>query len=51
MKYDALKYPGSHRVYVQGNLFPEVQVAMREVEQGDTVFPDGTTEKSAPVRL
>lgn len=51
MKYDALKYPGSHRVYVQGNLFPEVQVAMREVEQGDTVFPDGTTEKNAPVRL
>lgn len=51
MKSDELRYPGSRRVYVQGSLYPEVQVAMREVELGDSVFPDGSTEKNAPVRL
>lgn len=51
MKSDELRYPGSRRIYVQGKMFPSVQVAMREVEQADTVFPDGSTEKNAPVRL
>ena len=51
MKSDELKYPGSRRIYVPGALFADVQVAMREVEQSDTVFPDGSTEKNAPVRI
>lgn len=51
MNGDALKYPGSRRIYVQGTLYPEVQVSMREVELSDSVFPDGSTEKNAPVRL
>lgn len=51
MKSDELKYPGSRRIYVQGTLYPDVRVAMREVEQADSVFPDGSTEKNAPVRI
>ena len=51
MNADELKYPGSRRVYVQGTLNPQVQVSMREIVQEDTVFPDGRTEKNAPVRV
>ncbi len=51
MKMEELKYPGSRRVYVQGHLYPDVQVAMREVEQSDTLFPDGSTEQNEAVRL
>lgn len=51
MKTDELKYPGSHRIYVQGEIHPEVQVAMREVVLEDSLFPDGTTEKNEPVRI
>lgn len=48
---DLLKYPGSHRIYVKGKIHPEVQVGMREVTLSDTLFPDGTVEQNAPVRI
>lgn len=51
MNTDDLKYPGSHRVYVPGRLYPGLRVSMREVELEDSLFPDGTTEKNAPVRI
>lgn len=51
MKTDELRYPGSRRVYVPGKLYPDIQVAMREVVQEDTLFPDGTTETNEPVRI
>ena len=51
MKTDELQYPGSKRVYVPGRIFPELRVAMREIELEDSIFPDGTTEKNAPVRV
>ena len=51
MRGDELAYPGSRRIYVQGSIYPDIQVAMREVAQSDSVFPDGCTEKNAPVRL
>ena len=51
MKTDELQYPGSKRVYVPGRVFPELRVAMREIELEDSIFPDGTTEKNAPVRV
>ena len=51
MKTDELRYPGSKRVYVQGKLHPDVRVAMREIELEDSTFPDGSTEKNAPVRV
>lgn len=46
-----LQYPGSHRIYIPGKLYPELRVAMREVMQEDTLFPDGRTEANAPVRI
>ncbi len=51
MNTDELKYPGSRRIYVPGRLFPDLRVAMREVELEDSLFPDGSTEKNAPVRI
>lgn len=51
MNVDELKYPGSRRIYVPGKLHPEVRVAMREVALEDSLFPDGSTESNAPVRL
>lgn len=51
MNSDALKYPGSRRIYVNGTLYPDVRVAMREVTLSESVFPDGTTETNAPVRI
>ena len=51
MKADELKYPGSRRVYVPGKLYPDIKVAMREVVLEDSLFPDGSTERNAPVRI
>lgn len=51
MQTNELKYPGSQRIYVPGSLFPEIRVSMREVMQEDTLFPDGSTEPNAPVRV
>lgn len=51
MKTDDLKYPGSRRIYIQGKLYPDIQVSMREVTLEDSLFPDGTVEKNEPVRL
>ncbi len=51
MNTDELRYPGSKRIYVSGRLYPELRVSMREVAQQDSLFPDGTTEPNAPVRL
>lgn len=51
MNTDELKYPGSRRIYVSGDLFPDVQVSMREVSLSESVFPDGTVEQNAPVRI
>ncbi len=48
---DELTYPGSRRIYVAGKLHPELRVAMREVALEDSLFPDGTSEPNAPVRL
>ncbi len=51
MNTDELKYPGSRRIYVPGRLHPEIRVSMREVRLEDSLFPDGSTEKNAPVRI
>lgn len=51
MNTDELKYPGSRRIYVPGKLHPEIRVSMREVSLEDSLFPDGRTEKNAPVRI
>ncbi len=51
MKLTELRYPGSKRIYVPGVRYPDLRVAMREVAQEDSLFPDGTTEANAPVRI
>ena len=51
METEQLTYPGSRRIYVPGTLHPQVRVAMREVDLDDSLFPDGSTEKNAPVRV
>ncbi|MCE9610616.1 MAG: phosphomethylpyrimidine synthase ThiC [Chthoniobacter sp.] len=43
--------PASTRVYVQGELFSEVQVPFREISQSPTKRFDGTLEENAPVRV
>ncbi len=51
MNTDELRYPGSKRIYVEGKLYPGLRVAMREVAQEDSLFPDGSSEPNAPVRI
>lgn len=51
METEQLTYPGSRRIYVPGTLHSQVRVAMREVDLDDSLFPDGSTEKNAPVRV
>ncbi len=46
-----LSYPGSRRTYIQGKLFPDVKVPMREVILSDTLLPDGTAHQNAPVAI
>jgi phosphomethylpyrimidine synthase len=43
--------PASTRVYVQGELFPEVRVPMREIALSDTKTFNGRIEKNEPVRV
>ncbi len=51
MDSQKLRYPGSRRLYVNGTLYPHIRVAMREVAQQESLFPDGSTEPNPPVRL
>ena len=51
MKTDELKYPGSRTIYIPGSMYPNLRVAMREVTLSDSVFPDGSTESNAPIRI
>ncbi len=41
----------SRRVYVNGTLFPEIRVPMREIALSPTHKLDGTEEQNAPVRV
>jgi phosphomethylpyrimidine synthase len=43
--------PASTRVYVQGELFPEVQVPFREIALSPTKSFSGAMEENAPVRV
>ncbi|RYD27170.1 MAG: phosphomethylpyrimidine synthase, partial [Verrucomicrobiaceae bacterium] len=43
--------PASTRVYVQGELFPEVRVPMREIALSDTKSFNGRIEKNESVRV
>ncbi len=43
--------PASTRVYVQGELFPDVRVPLREIALTPTKTMNGATEPNAPVRV
>ena len=49
--HSSTQLPASTRVYVQGELFPEVQVPFREIGQSPTKRFDGTMEENSPVRV
>ena len=48
---DDLPETVGRRIYVRGKLHPDIRVAMREIEQSDSLFPDGSTEPNPPVRV
>src|SRR5271154_2174211 len=43
--------PASTRVYVQGELFPDVRVPVREIALTPTKTMNGASEPNAPVRV
>jgi phosphomethylpyrimidine synthase len=43
--------PNSKRIFVAGELHPEIRVPMREIEVSDTKSYTGAIEKNAPVRV
>ncbi|MCX8090576.1 MAG: phosphomethylpyrimidine synthase ThiC, partial [Verrucomicrobiae bacterium] len=43
--------PNSRRVYVQGQLHPDVRVPMREIQLAPTKLADGRVEVNEPVRV
>jgi len=43
--------PNSQRIYVAGELHPDLRVPMREITVGDTKSYTGAIEKNAPVRV
>ncbi len=44
-------FPNSERIYIKGDLHPEVKVAMREVDLAETKHPNGRVEQNEPVRV
>lgn len=42
---ERIKYPRSHKVYMQGELYPDIRVGMRAVEQVPSVRIDNNGEK------
>ena len=46
-----ITYPNSSKIYVPGELFPEIRVGMREVTQLPTVAKDGTKRENPVVVL
>jgi phosphomethylpyrimidine synthase len=43
--------PNSTRVYVEGEIYPQIRVPMREISLSDTKRLDGSLEKNASVRV
>ena len=48
---DPTQFPNSTRIYVQGEIHPDVKVPLREIRLSDTEHPNGTIEKNDPVRV
>ncbi len=43
--------PASTRIYLEGKIYPEIRVPMREISLADTKSFNGRIEKNAPVRV
>ena len=48
---DPTIFPNSTRIYVEGDIHPDVKVAMREIRLSDTEHPNGRVEPNAPIRV
>lgn len=48
-KISQTPFPNSTKIYISGNLFPEIKVAMREIRLHDTKLANGLSEKNAAV--
>lgn len=48
---DPTIFPNSTRIYVEGDIHPDVKVAMREIRLSDTEHPNGRVEENAPIRV
>ena len=46
---DCRKYPGSEKVYIEGEIHPDIRVAMRRVDLMPTVGKDGTRRENGSV--
>ena len=46
-----MSFPNSTRIYVGGQLHPDLRVPMREISLSDTNRPDGRSEPNDPVRV
>ena len=48
---DPTQFPNSTRIYVQGEIHPDVKVPLREIRLSDTEHPNGEVEKNDPIRV
>ncbi|WP_105042206.1 phosphomethylpyrimidine synthase ThiC [Rubritalea profundi] len=51
LKKDPTIFPNSTRIYVEGDIHPDVKVAMREIRLSDTEHPNGRIEENPPIRV
>lgn len=50
-KISQTPFPNSSKIYLNGNLFPDIQVALREITLHDTKLANGSIEKNPPVAV
>ena len=48
---DPTQFPNSTRVYINGQIHPDLKVPLREIRLSDTEHSDGTIEKNDPVHV
>ena len=48
---DPTLFPNSTRIYVQGEVHPDVKVPLREIRLSDTEHSDGTIEKLSLIHI
>lgn len=50
-KISQTPFPNSKKIYINGNLYPEIKVAMREISLHDTKLANGEIEKNPAVTV